>query len=202
VHILNSMMEMKIVYMYKLDISKNVDASAHYDVKVGYGAETWNVLILDFVLEMITEFTYKTNVGEKASGQYEVKEWYRIQKIRERKDAIIGPYKIWNRRELHYVPFRNLILEMNAMSVDKLNVHVIVNRNYDVMVRYRNRTRESSDDIYRRYERWLSRANLYVSHLILEFKNLFTELLNVSGVISGQDGTCGRNVSVKILINE
>ncbi len=102
-HILNSMMEMKIVYMYKLNISKNVDASAHYDVKVGHGAETRNVLILDLKLEMNTVSTYKLNVGEKVSGQYEVKEWYRIQKIRESKDAIIGPYKIWNRRELLYI---------------------------------------------------------------------------------------------------
>jgi hypothetical protein len=202
VQILNSMMEMKFVYVYKLDISKNVDISVQYDVKGGHGADMRNVLILDVVLKMITVYKYMANVGEKVSRQYEVKEWYRILKIRGSKDAIIGPYKIWNRREFHYVPLRNLTLEMNAMSVDKLNVHVIVNRHYDVKMRYRNRTRESSDAIYRRYERWLSRANLYVIYLILELKNLFTELLNVNGVISGQGGTSGRNVSVKNLINE
>ncbi len=91
---------------------------------------------------------------------------------------------------------------MNAMSADKLYVHAIVNRNYDVKMRYRNLPRESSDAIYRRYGRRLSRVNLYVTYLILELKNFLTELLNVNGVISGQCGTCGRNVSVKNLTND
>ncbi len=200
--ILNSMMEMKLVYMDKLDISKKAYASAQYGVKGGYGAVTRNVQILDIMLELITVFTYKTNVGGKGSRQYEAKKWHLIQKIRVSKDAIIGSYKIRNRRELHYEPFRNWMLELNAMAADKLYVHAIVNRNYDVEMRYPNRTRESSDAIYRRYGRRLSRVNLYVTYLILELKNFFTELLNVNGVFSGQCGTCGRNVSVKNLTND
>jgi hypothetical protein len=177
VHILISMMEMKLVYMDKLDISKKVYASAQYGVNGGYGAVTRNVQILDIMLELITVSTYKTIVGGKGNRQYRAKRWHLIQKIRVSKDAITGLYKIRNRRELHYEPFRNWTLELNAMAADKLYVHATVNRKYDVEMRYRIRTRESSAAIYRAYGRWLSRVNLYVTCLILELKKFFYRTL-------------------------
>ncbi len=88
------------------------------------------------------------------------------------------------------------------MSAYNLNVGENVSGRYDVKVRYRNQIRKSSDALYRIYEIWRTRESLYVIYMMSEFKNFFTELLNVIGVISRQCSDCGRNVSVKILTNE
>ncbi len=152
--ILNSMMEMKIVPMYNLNADENVDVSGHYDAKVWYGAEMRNVLILDLSSEMKTVFTYKMNVGEKVNGQYKVKMWYRIQKIRESSDAIFGIYEIWNRTEIHYGFIIDSISGMNTVSAYNLNVGENVCGRYDVKVRYRNQIRKSSDALYGIYEIW------------------------------------------------
>ncbi len=152
-HISISMMEMELVYMDKLDIGKKVYASAQYGVNGGYGAVTWNVQILDNRLESITVSTYKMIVGGKRNRQYGVKRWHLIQKIRVSKDAIIGLHKIRNRKELLYEISRSWMLKLNAMAADKLYVYASEYRNYDVDIRYRNRTQESSAAIYRAYGR-------------------------------------------------
>jgi hypothetical protein len=202
VHYLKSMTEIKFEYMYMPDNSNRVYVSARYGVNGWHVAETRGVQILNIVLGMTTLSMYKMNVGGKVSRQYEAKEWYLIQKIRGSKDAITESYEIWNCLESCYEPFRNWNLEINDRPSDNLHVHVFVNSNYDVKMRYRNRTRESSDAIYRSFERRLSCMNLYVLCLNLEIKNSLTELLNVNGGISGQCGACGRNVSVKKSVNE
>jgi hypothetical protein len=202
VHYVKSMTEIKLEYMYRPDVSNRVYASAQHGVNGWHVAKTRSVQILDIVLGMTTWSTYMTNVGGKVSRSYEAKEWYLIQKIRGSNDAIAESCKIWNRLESCYEPFRNRILEINAKPSDNLHAHVFVNSNYDVKMRYSNRTRESSDAIYKSFGRRLSCTNLHVICVILEIKNSLTELLNVNGVISGQCGACGRNVSVKNSVNE
>jgi hypothetical protein len=197
VHYVKSMTEINLEYIYRPDVSNRVYVSAQHGVNGWHVAKTRGVQILDIVLGMTTLSMYMMNVGGKVSRSYEVKEWYLIQKSGGSNDAIAESCKIWNRLESCYELFRNWTLEINAKFSDNLHAHVFVNSNYEGKMRYRNRTRESSDAMYRSFGRRLSCTNLYVICVIVEIKNSLTELLNVNGVISGQCGACGRNVSVK-----
>jgi hypothetical protein len=103
----------------------------------------------------------------------------------------------WHGAITRGVQILDIIFGINANFPDNLCAHVFVNRNYEGKMRYRNRIRESSDARYRSFGRRLPCTNLHVNCVLVEIKNSFTELLNVNGVIRGQCGACGRNVSVK-----
>jgi hypothetical protein len=96
----------------------------------------------------------------------------------------------------------NSMLEIKNVFTYKSNVDECVSGQYDVRVWYRNLIRKSSGASYGLYEVWRIRESLHVLYMMLEIKNVFTDLLNVIGVVSGQCSTRGRNVSVKILTNE
>ncbi len=96
----------------------------------------------------------------------------------------------------------NPMLEMKIVFTHKTNVDEYVSGQYDVRVWYRTQIRKSSGANYGPYEMWRIRGSLFVLYMMLEIKNVFTDLLNVIGVVSGQCSTRGRNVSVKILTNE
>jgi hypothetical protein len=94
------------------------------------------------------------------------------------------------------------MLEMKIVFTYISNVDENVSGHYVVRMWYRTQIRKNSGAIYGLYEMWRIGGSLYVLYMMLELKNVFTELLNVIGVVSGQCSTRGRNVSEKTLTNE